>query len=431
MNCALTSATRQHAPLIVWALVCAAGCAPGTPTTSTNPPTQTPKVAVATVAGQRLENRIVVPAEVEGFEQAPLMAKIDAYIEEVKVDIGDEVAADAILITLEAPELTHEVTRRDKILEQARADLDVRDAELRSAEAQLREKQAVVDLRQSEHERTEGLVRRRALGEQKLAEAQFRLESARSALVSQQNAVAVAQAHRQAALRQVDVAQAELDQAKAMAGYREIRAPFGGVITERNADVGEFVRPATQGGSVRPLVTLVRVTKLRSIVYLTMDQAALVENGNPAVLVLDDLPGAPYEGSITRNAKSYGQGTRMLRAEMDVTNSHDPSSGAWKYRPGSYGTMTIVVASQQLPVVPRTAVGKAGGRAFVMLLDAENACRQRFVDIAMETDDLAGIAGGLRIGDRVVAEDPGQVEQDQQLPGAALVEWEIPKDVAG
>ena len=359
---------------------CLAGCnrpAAGAAKPAASPAQSAKPVPIHVVKNEVHKKNITVPATIEGYFRAELMAKVDGYVKDVGVNIGSEVAPRQVLAQLDLPEFAHELERRRQMLAQVQADQAVRAGEVKAAQAQLNEQHALVDLRKSEMNRVVQLVREGALSKQKQLEAQFSLASARTAVASYQHNVQVAQARLGMAQKQIQVAIADVDKTKSLGRYREIAAPFAGVITRRNVDPGAYVRPASAGGSSKPLLVVESVDKLRAVVYLATDQAGALDVGDDAVLTkVLDAPGRKFTAKISRAANAFDRGSRMMRAEIDIINAPEGPQKKRPLRPGGYGVATITLDVKKLPTVPKDALIRVKGRDYVMRVDADGTCRE-------------------------------------------------------
>ena len=382
--------------------------------TTQRPATPPPKIPVTVVQSEPVQQVITMPASVISFETAPLMAKIDAYVDKVYVDIGDEVKEDDLLVQLEAPELTYEVERHEKMVVQGEAAITLARAELEAAKARLDEQQALLDLRMSEQQRIAQIIRSGALSEQKGHEAEFALKSATAAKVRYQNTVSVAEAEVNMAVARVGVAKADYDKAKALAQYQQIRAPFDGVITERKVDPGAFVRPAS-GEGVVPLVTVDQIDKLRAMIHVTMDQAVYLDIGDRVELVVDNVPGKKFPGTVSRTAGVFDERTRMMRVEVDLDNFPSDTTGHRPLRAGTYGEVTIVTAEEPLVVVPKAAIGQNVTGPYVVVVGNDGECQQVAIEVGIDAGDVVGVLSGIKPGDRVVASHPDQIKDKQRL----------------
>lgn len=372
------------------------------------------KIAVGTVRTQLLENVVTLPATIESDETALLMPRVEAYVDRVLVDIGDEVEAGQVLIELSAPELEQEVQEQMAMVSQLRADKQVLNAELESARSQLIVGNSELTLKQSERKRLERLVSSGAIERQRLEEAESAAQATGGMLQKYENAVRVIEAKVMKGESELAVGNARLERARTLASYLEIKAPFAGVVSQRNVDPGNLVRPGNQGSNMKPLLTIAKVDTLRAIFHATTDVAAKLETESPAKFASDDSPDQVFQGKLSRLAGTYSDKTRMMRAEMDLQNTPDPSTGKRSLRAGSYGSITIVLQSATLPVVPITALLQEGQHEEVVVV-RNGKCLVTPVEVALVVNDLAGIAEGLAAGDQIILRDPGSIQHKQAL----------------
>ena len=379
------------------------------------------KVPVVVVQSKPIQQVVTMPASLISFETAPLMAKIDAYVGKVYVDIGDEVKEDDLLIQLEAPELTYEVERHEKLRIQGKSAIALARAELEAARARLDEQQALLELRMSEQQRIAQIIRSGALSEQKGYEADFALKSAKAAKVRYQNTVSVAKAEVDMATARAGVAKADYEKAKVLAQYQQIHAPFDGVITKRKVDPGAFVGPNSDTSAV-PLVTVDQINKLRAVIHVTMDKSVHLNVGDRVELVVDDMPGKKFSGAIARTAGVFDERTRMMRVEVDLDNGISDVTGHRPLRAGTYGEVTIIAAEETLAVVPKTAIGQGVAGPYVVVVGKDGECQQIPIEVSIDAGDLVGILSGVKPGDRVVASQPDQVKDQQRLAENSIQE---------
>jgi membrane fusion protein (multidrug efflux system) len=398
---------------ILFIAICSAwiaGCQPAAKLEKP-PEAEKPLVLVGEVRAQHMETTLTLPASVESDELAMLMPKVEAYVEEVLVDIGDEVTAGQVLVRLEAPELRHKASEQQRLIGQLKADRKVLQAELDAAETQLQTFHAKVELEESERGRLQRLVESGAINRQRLEEAEFELKSANASLARHKNTVRVAAAELQKGEAEKYVAQAQFQQALAIVGYLEIKAPFAGIVATRNVDPGALVRP---GASGKPLLTVAKVDKLRAIFFATMDTTSQLAVGNKVKYEADDAPDQLFEATLSRMAGTYDEKTRMIRVEADLNNDRDPATKRRPLRAGSYGKAIITTQSSTMPVVPQSALRRNAGGTSVVIV-REGTCLVTPVEVAIEADDMAGISSGLQAGDHVVLQHPDALKDEQKL----------------
>lgn len=381
-------------------------------------------VSVTSVWLTDLKRDTEVSATVEGYETAPLMSKIDGYVEQVSANIGQDAKKGDVLARLHVPELGDEVQRRQRLVRQAEADLESRQAEVQLAKAHREEHNAKLALRKSELKRISSLVQRGALSDEQREEVEYAVTASQAAIKRSEAEVEAAKAMVNSALAKKHVAQSELQLAESMADYREIRAPFDGLITKRMVDPGEFVRPATRGGGT-PLFEITRTDKVRVVVFLAMEQAQYVDEGDPVTLThIEALPqmkiaavgGRPL--TVSRSSQSFDKDSRMMRAEIDVDNQQLQQEIGYRLKPYDYAKVILTLDVQRdVLTVPKSAVGtNSNGGKYVILVDDSYKCHRVPVNVQLEQGKTVSIsADGLHEGDSIVTDNLDGVSHEETL----------------
>ena len=372
---------------------------------------QAKMVTVGVVREQLLKKTVELPATIESDETAQLMARVESYVEKVLVDIGDEVQAGQVLVQLSAPELEQAANASQAMIHQLQAGDQVLLAELSAARTGLDVVRAKLRLKQSQRDRRARLVSTGAISRQLLEESEADLQSTVATLTQHESAMQIVEAKLAQGESELAVGNAKLEQARSLTAYLEIKAPFAGVIAERNVDPGNLVRPGS--GSMKPLLVVAKVDRLRAIVHATTDVAGQLTVGQLVEFVPDDVPGKVFEGQLSRMAGAYNRKTRMMQAEIDLDNLPDPGTGLRPLRAGSYGVANIVLQSAKLPVVPEAALRIRGDRTSVIVV-RNGACLVTPVTVAFVSGEMAAIAEGIAPGDQVVA-DPEGIKDEQML----------------
>src|SRR3954468_18844772 len=247
------------------------------------------------------------PGRIEAFEEAPLFPKLAGFVQKVLVDIGDSVKKDQLLIKLSIPEMLDEVKQMEALVAQADAEGRQADAAVKAAkamagtaEAKVAQAMAGIGRASGEYERwkaeharmtdlagqgsvTQKLVDE-ALNQLRSAdaarqEATANVKSAEAALRAAKANVQKSQADLVAAAAREKVAAANLAHTKTMLAYAEIKAPFNGVVTRRNVDIGHYVHPI-MGGVTEPLLVVAQTERVRVFVDVPEMEAPLVDAGD-------------------------------------------------------------------------------------------------------------------------------------------------------
>ena len=373
-----------------------------------------------------LERKLVQVCSVHAFEHAKLFTKVSVFLKVQNVDIGDRVKKDHLLDEIDVPEIHKAVDQAAAALDQTKANVKVADAKIRSAQSLKKASEAMVeqarsmvatktayrDYRSKQLERIRGLVARNAVEEKLLDEAQDQFEAsvadektvqaavltAQADLASKQALIEQAQADLIEANANVEVAQANLEKAQVMAGYTRITAPFDGVITLRSFHRGDFIRSASEGGSI-PLLAVARTDKMRVVIPVPDRDVPFTDKGDMVTIVLDALPGREFRAPISRFSESESPQDRNMRTEVDLENPDG------KLREGMYGRVTMLLepASPKAVTVPSSSLIKqssAGDGEVYVVRDGK--AHKVSVRIGMDNGNEAEVLQGLSADDQVV-----------------------------
>jgi RND family efflux transporter MFP subunit len=342
----------RHSPRPWMAVVVAAGCVLGCAKESTgaNPAEEARilRVVVATPAPVEGEETVELPGTLEPWEDALLYARVTGYLQSVSVDIGSEVKAGEVLATIVVPEM---------------------DAQLQSAQAQLDQELAEVELA--------------SMVEKRLRD----LRKANQEAIPQQD-VDNAAAKRRVEAAQADLARAEVKRLKTLSGFARLRAPFDGRVTQRILHPGALVREGTTPGA-RPIVEVARTQPLRLVLQIPEPLVPSVAVGSELDVHLDAFPGREFEGTIARISTALDEQTRAMRAEVDFENDEGT------FRPGMYGEVYLRVrVPDGLLSIPSKAVRGQGAERFV-LVARDGTLHKQAIVVASDDGRRAVVATGL------------------------------------
>jgi len=400
--------TTRVSGLLV-ALLIATGCnKSSTPGQGGNSPAQAATFTVVRPQKKSLPKVIEQPGTIQAYESAPLFAKLAGFVKTVRVDIGDAVEGPApasdsqparagtVLAELSIPELVDEGRQKEALVEQAKAEVEqakklvvVADANAVAAEALIAEAKAALERAQatylrweSEAKRVAEMVRTKVLDQQTGAEtenqfraaeagrreAQARVTVAEKAAVKAKAELGKADEDVKATAAKQKVAEAEAARLRSLLDYRFIRAPFGGVVTKRNADTGHFVQPAGAGKS-EPLFTVARLDTVRVAVDVPEADAALIKKAAKAVIRVPALLGAEFAGEVARTSEALEPASRTLRVEIDLPNTEK------KLRAGMYAYVRITAEMPEGWTLPANAVVKQADQTVCFLYRDGKAVR--------------------------------------------------------
>jgi RND family efflux transporter MFP subunit len=439
MNHALAVAGLAVTAAILAAL---AGCDVSSPAASRQGKSTTaagaPAVRVTAARPVRKTLRLesVQPGQIEAFEQTPLFAKLPCYVEKLHADIGDRVEAGQLLVDLFLPELKDELRQKEAARVQTQAEIELATAAIHAAEAAMATAQANISLTEAGKIRTEADVARwqsqyarisqlaaggsvdRKLEDEtrdslKAAEAAraetfAKVEAAKAAWLQSQADLAKAKANEAVARARRANAEADLSRVKTLLQYTQIRAPYAGVVTERNVNRGDFVQPASTT-TAKPLLTVARTDIVRIFVDVPEMESPWVEAGHAGQVSVQALPDQIVKGKVTRTSWVLGA-NRTLNTELDLPN---PNA---LLRPGMYATAHILLQERpHVYVLPLSAiVAGQGQQAFCWLAKNGQAARTA-ITLGLQVGSDVEVVSGLK-GDELVVQSPsGTLQQGQPV----------------
>jgi multidrug efflux pump subunit AcrA (membrane-fusion protein) len=416
--------------------VLAAGCEHSSEGKGGHGPAAAPVARVEVVRPERRTVRRSVgePGELQAFETTAIHAKISGYVKSWTVNIGAAVKKGQVLAELSVPELEADVQQKEAAVKQAvakhklaEAALRVAEANVKGAEAKLAEvragiKRAEADLVrwQAEYKRVEQLFQEQAqtgslLDEtrSKLRAAEATREEVRAQVATAEVAVAQAGAARDQAQAElgagaaaIDVAREEARRAEALLGYARIEAPFDGIVTQRNVDIGDLTQP---GADQPPLFVIARSDIVT--VWLAVPEvfAPAVNPGDRALVELQALKDHTIEGKVSRISWALDPKVRTLRVEIDI-----PNPGA-KLQPGLYAYATVIAEEHpDVLTVPATAVVSEQGKDYCVAVVNGKAVR-RPIQAGLSDGTWTEVVSGLQGDEAVVKANAASLTDGQPV----------------
>jgi len=317
-----------------------------------------PPQIVAVVSPNRgnVIRTITLPGDMVGFYESSLYAKVTGYLQSISVDKGDWVKKGEVLATIEVPELQQRVAR---------------------AEASL-------DVQRLTYQRLEQVWK------------------SDPRLVARQD---------------VDIAQgkyleakADVDELQALVSYTRIVAPFDGIVTGRFVDPGALIKaggdqPSSgpdEGsthpvGTASPVVSLAMIDTMRIYVYVPQGVVSFIRRGTPARVTLQDLPGHPFPGTVTRFAASLDLSTRTMLTEIDLDNAQH------EFYPGMYANVTLQLERHPDVIeVPDSAIGQSSTGNYVLAVE-DGKLSKKEIAVGIRAGHFVEITKGLRGDEELVA----------------------------
>ena len=381
--------------VVVIGLILAAGCnhsregapSPGAKSGSGKSEAgSTAGISVIHAERRDLKTRVVQPGTIQAFEVTPVYSRISGYVAKYNYNIGDRIKKGDVLIDMWIPDYVEQhsekaaqVKTAEVMIRVAQSSLQAAEAKVRTAKARIASAKAGVKRAQasysrweSEYKRLETLVTQRVLDVQVRDETYRQFEEAAAArdqadaMVSETSSSydqAIADRDRaevdvESASAQLQVAQAEERDARVLVEYGKIKAPYDGVITQRNVSPGDYLQPGAGSGG-RPLFVLEQTDPVRVFVGVPELASYFIHPQDTATIRLQAISGATRDGKVVRTAYSLDPSTRTLQTEIDVPNADD------HLHPGWYVTVNIAIERKQVWTLPSSAIGVQGQNSFV------------------------------------------------------------------
>src|SRR5258708_30502573 len=324
---------------------------------------------------------ILLPGNIQAFVDAPIYARTNGYLKRWYFDIGSHVKQGQLLAEIESPEV-------DQQLSQAQADLGTVTANLH--------------LSQITADRYADLIQQDAVSQQETDNAVSDLASRNTAVKS---------------------AQANVDRLKQLVSFEKVYAPFDGVVTIRNTDVGQLIDSGAAGGQARSLFQMAAINKLRVFVSVPQIYSQAATPGLTADLTFAEFPGRRFKGKLVRTSRSIDPTARTLNVEVDVDNS------TGELLPGAY-TEVHLKLKEGIPTmtIPVSALLFRQEGLRVAVAKSDNTAELEPVTLGREFGDFAEITTGLTGRERIISNPPDSIidgerlniqTEKQQAPAAA------------
>ena len=327
-----------------------------------------PYVAVIHAASLSGNSDLILPGNIQSYVESPIYARTNGYLKKWYKDIGSHVAQGQLLAEIDTPEV-------DAQLAQARADLATAEANVKLAGITA--------------QRYQDLLKTDAVSKQDVD--------------NYNGDYAAKQA-------MVQSAQANVKRLEELESFKRVYAPFSGVITKRNVDIGTLINAGNGGTSTREMFDLAQTDPLRVYVAVPQTYAYALRDGMRACLELSEFPDRSFCGSVVRSAGAVDPATRTLLTEVDVPN---PSNALLE---GEYAQVHF---DAKLPgehlSVPNNALLFRPEGTEVAVVDADNRIDLKKITIGRDLGASVEVLAGITAKDSFVINPPDALEQGQKV----------------
>ncbi len=331
-----------------------------------------PEVKTVYPTGGGADSSLTLPGNTQAFVDTPIYARTSGYLKRWFFDIGAHVKKGQLMATIETPEL-------DQQLLQAQADDKVAQANL-------------------------------ALATSTAARYNNLLKS--NSVSRQETDVAVGdEAAKRATL---EASHANVGRLQQLQGFENVYAPFNGVVTARNTDIGDLITGGVNSGSsAKQLFHLDSISELRVFVSIPEMYSGQIRTGSTATLTLDEYPGQVFTGTVARNASAIDPASRTLNVEVDIPNPGD------KLLPGAYVNVHFQVpsAGRNLSIPSNTILFRAQGTQVALVRNGH----VQLVPIKISADHGATVEvdSGLTRTDQVIVDPSDSIANGQPVKAGA------------
>ena len=324
-----------------------------------------PAVAVVLPDPKALTATIDLPGRLEAYYRAPIFARVNGYLKSWNADIGARVKTGEVIAEIEAPDL-------DQQLLQARADLTNQEASAKLSEVTLARRRTLI---------ASNFVSMQEIDE-------------RTADLSNKNAA-------------VKASQANVERLEALAGYKKITAPFDGIVTARNTDVGALINAG--GSASPPMFVISDIRKLRLYVNVPQTYVPGIKIGARAVISVPEYKNRSFNATVEASAQAVdvNSGTTQMQLALD--------NAAGELMPGAFANVRLSLVRDSVPLsIPSSALifDKSGLR--VATVDSNDRVVLKTVTIGRDLGREIELASGVSPEDRIINAPPdGVVDGDQ------------------
>jgi RND family efflux transporter MFP subunit len=329
-----------------------------------------PRVSLATVEASPPNVSVTLPGTMAAFAAANIYARATGYIAKRNVDIGDRVNAGEVLAQLAVPELDDQISQNEATLKQLKSALDQAQANQRLAQVTWGRDSVLVE--KGWVTRQQGDVDLRNVNAQDAA-----VEAAKQSVTAQENLVKQLRQNRD---------------------YASVVAPFDGVITQRNIDVGSLVQGNATSGTF--MFEIMQENVIRVLAYVPQDAAFGVAPGIDAIVRIAEIPDRQFPGKVTRIADALQPGTRTLLTEIDIPNPEGALTA------GIYCTVEFHIPRKTPSVsVPADAIifNRDGIQVAVL---SNGKAEFRKVSLTRDLGTRVEVDTGIKAGDQVILNPP-------------------------
>lgn len=324
-----------------------------------------PIVSVIHATAEKPEQELMLPGTLQAYVESPLYARTSGYLEKWYKDIGSKVKKGELLATIAAPEV---------------------DQELMQARAAQQQQQSALQLAKSSAARWQDLRKSDSVSQQETDERTSAFQSAQANLAA---------------------AEANVRRLQQLEAFKNVYAPFAGVITKRNVDPGALINAGAGG---RELFDVAQLDPLRVYVNVPQAYAPDIKVGTPAFATLEELPAQKFMGKVARTAEAIDPSSRTLLTEVDIPNKDG------RLLPGSFGQVHFALKSEVARfVVPVNAMLFRAQGPQIAVVGSDGKAHLRSITIGRDYGASLEVLTGVDANDRIIINPADSLEEGQTV----------------
>lgn len=340
---------------------------------------EAPVVEVVTVEGAPASQPLILPAEARGWYTSTIFARVSGYVKTWFADIGDHVKKNQVLAVIDTPELD--------------AQLEAAKAQLKAAEAEIKVSEADAEFAKTTYNRWIGAAKGVVSDQER---------------EDKKAGYATATAKLNAAQARVNLDKSNVDRLTFMSQFKQVTAPYDGVITDRRIDIGDLVTAGSTSNTA-PLFGISQTDQIRVFANVPQSVSLDLGVGTPADIFAEGRSAKIFEGQITRTTQSINQEARTLRVEVDMPN---PTG---KILPGMYLQVSFHLKSQNWVQVPASALLFRTSGPQVAVIQPDDTVKFEDVQIGRDNGATVDVASGVSEGERVALNISNQIAEGSKV----------------
>ncbi|UBF27006.1 efflux RND transporter periplasmic adaptor subunit [Kovacikia minuta CCNUW1] len=360
---------------------------------------QTGLLTVNTVMPHRADAKanITLPGNIQAVKETTIYARMDGYLSQRYVDIGDRVAVGQLLAEIDSPETDRQLDQARANLAQTRAAYAQSVANLEQSRASALQAQTTSNFNRVSSDRWRSLQQEGAVARQDYDEKKAAYDASAANVKAAQSVIRANQSNVASSIANIRASEANVERLQATQSYKRVTAPFNGVITARNIDTGALITAGSGGSNAVWLYKVAQPNTLRIFVDLPQTYVSSIRPGQPAEISVRELPKRAFIGKVTRTASALDTVSHTLRTEVQVNNPD------LKLLPGMYAQVKFML-NQSAPalMVPANAIVVRSDGSQVAIVGADQKVHYQKVTIGRDYGSEVEIVSGLQGNEQLV-----------------------------